>query len=117
MHSNMTGVYSGGLMYEYTMEANKYGIVEIKGGQDKGGVDQTGERKELDEFAAFQSALKKWPAPTGNGGFTSTTKAAACPTQDDHWALDTTTLPEMPSDAKTVCTPSHYPLTAPLLTT
>ncbi|KAK3898671.1 glycoside hydrolase [Staphylotrichum tortipilum] len=101
MHSNMTAVYSGGLMYEYTMEANKYGIVEIKGGQDKGGVDQTGERKELPEFAAFQAALKKFPAPTGNGGFTSTTKASACPTQDEHWALDTTTLPEMPEGAKT----------------
>lgn len=100
MHKNMTGVYSGGLMYEYTMEANKFGIVEIKGGQDKGGVDQTGDRKELPEFAAFASALEKWPAPTGDGGYTSTTKAAECPTQDDHWAVDTTALPAIPEGAK-----------------
>jgi hypothetical protein len=115
MHSNMTGVYSGGLMYEYTMEDNKYGIVKIKAGKDNS--DQTGERTELDEFAAFQSALKKWPAPTGSGGFTSTTKAAACPTQDEHWAVDSTALPQMPSEAKAVCTPSfYYPLIAHLLT-
>lgn len=100
MHSNMTGVYSGGLMYEYTMEPNRFGIVEIKGGQENGGADQTGERKELPEFAAFASALKKWPAPAGDGGYTSTTKAAACPTKDEHWDVDSTTLPEIPQGAR-----------------
>ncbi|KAK4238551.1 glycoside hydrolase [Achaetomium macrosporum] len=100
MHSNMTGVYSGGLMYEYSMEANKFGIVEIEGGQENGGVDQTGERKELDEFAAFQSALKKWPAPTGDGGYTSTTRAAECPTQDANWSVSSTALPAIPEGAK-----------------
>ncbi|KAL2020439.1 hypothetical protein VTK56DRAFT_8405 [Thermocarpiscus australiensis] len=100
MHPNMTGVYSGGLMYEYSMEANKYGIVEIEGGQDNGGLDQTGARKELPEFAAFASALKKWPAPTGDGGYTSTTKAVPCPTKDASWMVDTDTLPAIPEGAK-----------------
>ncbi|AEO66559.1 glycoside hydrolase family 72 protein [Thermothielavioides terrestris NRRL 8126] len=100
MHPNMTGVYSGGLMYEYSMEPNKYGIVEIKGGQDNGGIDQTGERIELDEFAAFASALKKWPAPSGDGGYTSTSKAAPCPTQDQNWLVSSTKLPAIPEGAK-----------------
>ncbi|KAK4125621.1 glycoside hydrolase family 72 protein [Parathielavia appendiculata] len=105
MHSNMTSVYSGGLMYEYTMEANKYGIVEIEGGQENGGKDQTGERKELPEFAAFSSALAAYPAPTGDGGYTSTTTSQACPTADEHWAIEETTLPEIPEGAKKVCSP------------
>jgi hypothetical protein len=101
MHKNMTGVYSGGLMYEYSMEPNKFGIVEIKGGQDNGGKDQTGERTELSEFAAFAAALKKWPAPTGDGGYTSTSKASTCPTQDANWAADSV-LPTMPAAAQKV---------------
>lgn len=104
MHSNMTSVYSGGLMYEYSMEPNKFGIVEIEGGQENGGVDQTGDRKELDEFAAFASALKKWPAPTGDGGYTKTTKAAECPTADSNWGIDTTLLPDIPEGARKVRT-------------
>ncbi|KAL2132417.1 hypothetical protein VTI74DRAFT_3815 [Chaetomium olivicolor] len=100
MSDKMTHVYSGGLMYEYSMEPNKFGIVEIEGGQKNGGVDQTGKRKELPEFAAFASALKKWPAPTGDGGYTPTSKAQACPTADEHWEVDTTTLPSMPEGAK-----------------
>jgi len=102
MSSNMTGVYSGGLMYEYSMEPNKFGIVSIEGGQDNGFTDQTGARKELAEFASFAAALKKWPAPTGDGGYTKTTKAAACPTEDANWAFDgTAALPTMPAGAKT----------------
>jgi hypothetical protein len=107
MHSNMTGVYSGGLMYEYTMEPNDYGIVEIKGGKENGGADQTGERKELEEFAAFANALKKWPAPTGDGGYSSTTKASECPPTDEHWAVEGTALPAIPEAAKKVRGLSH----------
>lgn len=99
MHSNMTSVYSGGLMYEYSMERNNFGIVEIEGGQENGLTDQTGERRELDEFDAFASALSRWPAPTGDGGYTSTTRAAACPTADEHWIVDTTSLPAIPEGA------------------
>jgi hypothetical protein len=99
MHSNMTSVYSGGLMYEYTMERNDFGIVEIEGGQEDGGKDQTGERKELDEFAAFASAMKKYPAPTGDAGYTKTSKASECPTEDAHWAVGSATLPDIPEGA------------------
>lgn len=98
MHSNMTPVYSGGLMYEYSMEPNKFGIVEIEGG-----VDQTGERKELEEFAAFAEALEKWPAPTGDGGYNPTNSASECPQPDDHWLIENATLPAIPQGALKVC--------------
>ncbi|KAL2164807.1 hypothetical protein VTH06DRAFT_103 [Thermothelomyces fergusii] len=93
MHRNMTGVYSGGLLYEYSMERNKYGIVKIKG------ADQKGEREELPEFAAFAAALKKWPAPTDDGGYTKTSSASECPTKDSNWDVESSVLPEIPKGA------------------
>jgi hypothetical protein len=117
MHSNMTSVYSGGLMYEYTMERNDFGIVEIKGGQENGGKDQTGDRKELDEFAAFAEAMEKYPAPTGDAGYNKNAKASECPAETDHWAVGTSTLPDIPEGALKVCpTPARalYPLNKPL---
>lgn len=91
MSSEMTGVYSGGLMYEYTMEANKYGIVKIS---------SSGEVTELDEFANFRSALAKYPAPSGTAGATSTTNAVDCPAQDSVWEVDPDILPAMPTTAE-----------------
>ena len=108
MSDNMTAVYSGGIMYEYTYEANKFGIVDITGGENSN-PDQTGARVERAEFAAFQSALKKYPAPTGDGGYTKTSKAAACPTQDEHWDVSSTALPAIPSGAKAVRLPLVTP--------
>lgn len=93
MSDEMTGVYSGGLMYEYSMEANNYGIVEIDGTSVE----------ELDEYAAFKSALSKYPAPTGSGGAASTTHSAACPTSDSIWQVDPTKIPTLPSAAEKVC--------------
>jgi hypothetical protein len=94
MSDDMTPVYSGGLMYEYTYEENKYGIVKIN---DKA---QTGTRQELPEFTAFAKALAANPAPKGLGGASETSKTQACPTKDDNWLIDTTLLPAMPEGAK-----------------
>ncbi|KAL1869422.1 hypothetical protein VTK73DRAFT_3159 [Phialemonium thermophilum] len=90
MSPEMTGVYSGGLMYEYALEANKYGIAKIEGSKVS----------ELPEFAKFASALSKYPAPTGDGGAVSTTNAVPCPTKDPNWLVDSTLLPAIPEKAK-----------------
>lgn len=89
MNPEMTGVYSGGLMYEYSEEGSGYGIVSIEGGTVS---EEAG-------FTKFASALSEWPAPTGDGGFTSTTNAVACPTQDADWLVDSTLLPAIPDGA------------------
>ncbi|KAK0643683.1 glucanosyltransferase [Cercophora newfieldiana] len=94
MSPNMTSVYSGGLMYEYTYEENKFGIVTIA---DKA---QKGPRTELDEFDAFAKAMSNFPAPTGSGGASATTHSVPCPTKDKHWDVDSTLLPAMPEGAK-----------------
>lgn len=90
MSSDMTSVYSGGLMYEYSMEANDFGIVTLKGNS----VEKT------DEFDLFKSALAAYPAPTGNGGAASTTHSVSCPTSDASWQVNPSLVPEMPSQAQ-----------------
>ncbi|ERT01723.1 uncharacterized protein SPSK_05276 [Sporothrix schenckii 1099-18] len=90
MNKEMTGVYSGGLMYEYALEVNKFGIASIDGSSVS----------ELPQFTKFASALSANPAPTGDGGFTSTTNTQACPTKDADWLVDSTLLPAIPEDAK-----------------
>lgn len=94
MNKEMTGVYSGGLMYEYTYEANKFGIVELKGGLKAKTVDK------MDEYDAFKSVLSANPAPTGDGGAAKTTHSVSCPTSDANWQVNPSMVPQMPSQAE-----------------
>ena len=90
MNSEMTGVYSGGIMYEYSVEENDFGIVTIKGDS----VSKS------DEYDAFKSALKANPAPTGSGGAASTSKAVSCPTSDASWNVNPSGIPSIPEQAQ-----------------
>ncbi|KAF4124282.1 glycoside hydrolase family 72 [Geosmithia morbida] len=89
MSTKMSGVYSGGLMYEYSMEGNNYGIVNIDG-------DDVTPTK---EYAAFKSALAKYPTPTGDGDAATTTHSVPCPTKGSSWELSSNAIPDMPSEA------------------
>ncbi|KAL1900088.1 1,3-beta-glucanosyltransferase [Ceratocystis pirilliformis] len=91
MSTNMTGVYSGGIVYEYSMEDNKYGIVKI--GDSK--------VEELDEFSSYSKALSSYAAPTDAAGAASTTHAVACPTKDATWEVDPAIIPDIPAKAAT----------------
>lgn len=90
MSDNMTSVYSGGLMFEYSNDENDMGIVTIK--SDK---VQT-----LSEFSNFESALSKFPAPTGDAGAASTTASVSCPTSASDWEVNPSLLPKMPEQAE-----------------
>jgi hypothetical protein len=103
MNSEMTGVYSGGLLYEYSKEGNAFGIVEVSG-------DST-TVSELPDYAALKSALAANPAPSGNGGFVSTTNSVPCPTKDANWLVADDSLPAIPDAAKAVC--STRPIKSP----
>lgn len=89
MSSEMTSVYSGGLVYEYSDEGNGYGIVSIDG-------DSVSEKS---DFAAYATALSKNPQPTGDGGFVATTNSQACPSADSDWLVSNTLLPAIPTGA------------------
>lgn len=90
MSSDMSSVYSGGLLYEYSVEENDFGIVTLDG-------DNVETSKEYD---LFKSALKEYPAPTGNGGAAATTHSVACPTSEANWQVDPSLVPVMPEQAE-----------------
>ena len=92
MSDKMTSVYSGGLMYEYAVEPNGFGIAKLAAS----GV------QEQEGFSKFAKAMKENPAPEGSGGFASTTHSVACPTKDGNWLVDSTLLPAIPEEAKKV---------------
>ncbi|KAF1918798.1 Glucanosyltransferase-domain-containing protein [Ampelomyces quisqualis] len=88
--TNMTGVYSGGLAYEYTVEPNGYGIVEI--GSD-------GRITPNDDFRRLKAAYEETDNPSGAGGFRENGSASQCPSQSDEWEVEGTSLPSIPQKA------------------
>ncbi|KAK6500187.1 hypothetical protein TWF481_010537 [Arthrobotrys musiformis] len=91
-HTNMTGVFSGGLVYEWTQEENKYGLVEVS--KDLKSI------KRLVDYDNLKEMYKNVPNPTGDGGATLTAgKASECPDKVvGVWEADCS-LPAMPSKA------------------
>ncbi|KAL9618719.1 MAG: hypothetical protein Q9160_006598 [Pyrenula sp. 1 TL-2023] len=89
--NEMTAVYSGGLVYEYSMEGNKFGLVQINGDSVQ----------ELDDFTALQSAFKNTPNPQGDGKYNQTGGASGCPPkQAPDWDVENDSLPAIPEPAK-----------------
>lgn len=89
----MTSVYSGGLVYEYSLEENGFGIVKIP-------YPHAPAVEEQDGFARLARALAANPAPQGDGGFAYPSHAAACPTKSSDWPVGTSLLPATPEKAK-----------------
>jgi len=93
----MTPVYSGGLAYEYSMEANGYGMVNITGPNSV---------VELPNFTDFQKELANNPSPSGDGGYDSQGNSSPCPAVDPDWSVGNDSLPAIPNGAAAV---SCYP--------
>ena len=87
----MTGVYSGGLVYEYSEEGSKYGLVKINGNNVEEGAD----------YSALKSALSGTQSPSGDGGYKSSGKASTCPSKSSTWnvTISAEELPAVPSGA------------------
>ena len=89
--TNMTPVYSGGLVYEYSEEGSNYGLVTINGNSVSEGAD----------FASLQTALSGTPNPSGNGNYNSTGGASGCPAYDSpNWLVMNNSLPAIPAPAQ-----------------
>lgn len=88
--TQMSGVFSGGLVYEYSQEANNYGLVDING-------DEVTKR---DDFNNLKEQYNSTSNPEGNGGFNSkSSNYSECPSfETDIWEANDT-LPDMPSAA------------------
>lgn len=90
---DMTAVYSGGLVYEYSEEGSGYGLVKIDGNSVT----------EKDDFQALADAFEKTKPPSGDGGYKSNGSPSQCPSQSDTWEVTDFTgeeLPAIPSGAE-----------------
>ncbi|KAL3425893.1 1,3-beta-glucanosyltransferase [Phlyctema vagabunda] len=88
--TEMTDVFSGGLVYEYSTEGNGYGLVTITNGAIT----------EDEQFTLLQTAYKGTPNPSGTGGATTTKgTASTCPPASADWLVDTEALPAIPDAA------------------
>lgn len=87
--TDMTPVYSGGLVYEYSQEDSNYGLVELNGNTVT----------ERDDFTALKNAYAGTKNPSGDGGYKSSGAASTCPTKSDTWDVDMKDdqLPALPS--------------------
>ncbi len=89
-NSEMTSVFSGGLVYEYSEQSNGYGLVTINGNSVTDYNDQ---------FNLLMEAYSKTPNPSGNGGASSTSSASTCPPSSDVWDVSNDALPDIPAAA------------------
>ncbi|KAM3418254.1 1,3-beta-glucanosyltransferase [Cercospora zeina] len=90
---DMTAVYSGGLVYEYSEEGNGYGLVKIDGNS----ID------EKPDFSALANAYEQTKPPSGDGGATTNGSPSQCPTESNTWEVTDFTgdqLPAIPSGAE-----------------
>jgi 1,3-beta-glucanosyltransferase GAS5 len=89
--TQMTGVYSGGLVYEYSEEGSGYGLVTLNG------VSVT----ENSDFEALQSALSDAQDPPDNGGYETVGRSSTCPERGaPDWDVEIAALPAMPAQAQ-----------------
>ncbi|CAI5759689.1 unnamed protein product [Candida verbasci] len=84
----MSSVFSGGLVYEFSEESNNYGLVEIDG-------DSVSPK---DDFDNLKKEFNKTSNPSGDGGYLSTGGANNCPSQSNDWNV-TNDIPDTPNGA------------------
>jgi 1,3-beta-glucanosyltransferase GAS5 len=90
-NTEMTSVYSGGLVYEYSEEGNNYGLGTINGNT----------YTENQDFQALMQAFQKTSNPPGDGGYNSTGGASGCPSYEAQtWLVKDDALPAIPGPAK-----------------
>jgi len=92
-NTEMTTVFSGGLVYEYSNEGNGWGIVNINGNS----VTQVGSQVTL-----LQNALANTPNPSNGGNYSTAGVVQNCPAQTTNWNTSPwlgSSLPAMPSGA------------------
>ncbi|KAK1756969.1 protein EPD1 [Echria macrotheca] len=92
--SDMTDVFSGGIVYMYFEEANDYGIVSVSGGQ---AVTQK-------DYGPLQTRLASaTPSSTDASSYQPTNKPQACPEITKDWQVKGELLPPTPDETLCEC--------------
>lgn len=86
--TDMTHVFSGGLVYEYSEEANEYGLVEIDGSKVTTNED----------FDNLKEMFEKVKNPSGDGEYQSDLEYSECPAKSSKWKASND-IPDTPKGA------------------
>lgn len=103
--SDMTGTFSGGIVYEYFQEENDYGLVTI---------DSSGSVSTLADFSAFSTQIHA-ATPTGvnSGSYAPTnTASSTCPDVNSEWLAASSPLPPTPNSSACSCMVASLSCTA-----
>ncbi|CAO3668016.1 unnamed protein product [Rhizopus stolonifer] len=91
---DMTNVWSGGIVYEWTQENNQYGLVTI---------DDQGNAQELQDYKNLKEQLERvQPKGVDMDSYQEQKTTAACPNLSDHWKASAA-LPPTPSEGACQC--------------
>ena len=91
---DMTGVWSGGVVYEWTQENNRYGLVQVKSG---------GEVELLDDYKNLKMQMSKVkPQGVKMDSYTNDKSVPNCPPITANWKASSS-LPPTPSDGACEC--------------
>ncbi|EEB05219.1 cell wall protein Gas5 [Schizosaccharomyces japonicus yFS275] len=87
--TQMSSVFSGGLVYEYSEEGSNYGLVVVNGSTVTTSKNYDTLKEKFSSASSF----------SGDGGYNSTTGSLTCPANQTNWK-SWSTLPSMPSKAE-----------------
>lgn len=88
--TRMSSIFSGGLVYEYSNEDNKYGLVQITSDSNV---------TKLDDYQNLKKEYSSVSDPEGDGGYSTSNKYSECPDYEEGVWEANNTLPAMPSAA------------------
>ncbi|KAJ4353023.1 1 3-beta-glucanosyltransferase gel4 [Ascochyta clinopodiicola] len=96
LYGNMTSVFSGGIVYEWFMGTNDYGLIEL--------TSNDASVSPYPDFTSLQSQLASVsPTITMRSTYTPTNSAPACPTVGSSWEAKASPLPPSPNSQLCSC--------------
>jgi hypothetical protein len=94
LYGNMTEVFSGGIVYQYFMGENEYGLVNIDGDNVSPYPDFTSLRNQLESVS---------PSTTMRSAYTPSNSHPPCPARTGTWAAEASPLPPPPNPQMCSC--------------
>ena len=96
LYGNMTNVFSGGIVYQWFMSDNHYGLIEL--------TDNSASVSPYPDFTSLKSQLASvTPSPTQKSKYTPSNSAPACPTTGSSWLPVASPLPPPPNPQLCAC--------------